>query len=53
MNEGVKHGNAPFIYRLNGDDWLLPDGLYKLVEILQDNPTLPAAYGNVWKFFAN
>lgn len=50
INEGVKLGKAPFIYWLNSDDWLLPDGLGKLLQILQNNPALPAAYGNVWNF---
>jgi glycosyltransferase involved in cell wall biosynthesis len=50
INEGVKLGSAPYIFWLNSDDWLLPNGLSKLVKILENDPFLPAAYGNVWNY---
>jgi glycosyltransferase involved in cell wall biosynthesis len=50
INEGVKLGSAPYVFWLNSDDWLLPDGLSKLVKILENDPFLPAAYGNVWNY---
>jgi hypothetical protein len=33
---------------LNSDDYLLPQGLHKLMDVLHKNPNIPAAYGCAW-----
>lgn len=47
INEGVKHGKAPYVCWLNSDDMLQPGGLRLLIEVLETNLTAPAAYGKV------
>jgi glycosyltransferase involved in cell wall biosynthesis len=48
INEGVARGSAPYVYWLNSDDLLLPQGLERLVSSLQAKPSAPAAYGQVY-----
>ncbi len=48
INEGVALGKAPYVCWLNSDDFLLPNGLVKLVKGLELNLNLPAVYGRVW-----
>ena len=48
INEGIAKGDAPFVAWLNSDDVLLPDGLKKLLDCLEQQPDVPAAYGRVW-----
>lgn len=48
INEGVARGTAPFVCWLNSDDWLLPQGLARLVAALEADPSSPMAYGRTW-----
>ena len=48
INEGIAHGQAPFVCWLNSDDWFLPGGLVTLLHELQSHPTAPAVYGRSW-----
>jgi glycosyltransferase involved in cell wall biosynthesis len=48
INEGIAMGSAPYVCWLNSDDWLLPNGLARLLEELQKHPEAPAAYGRAW-----
>jgi glycosyltransferase involved in cell wall biosynthesis len=48
INEGIALGTAPFVGWLNSDDWLLPDGLRRLVSALQQHSDAPAVYGRCW-----
>ena len=48
INEGIAQGSAPFVCWLNSDDLFLPNGLTKLLEILKQNPRVPAVYGRSW-----
>ncbi len=48
INEGIARGNAPYVCWLNSDDWLLPGSLARLIGVLKEHPSLPAAYGKVW-----
>lgn len=50
INEGISLGSAPFVCWLNSDDWYLPEGLSKLLSVLEANPNSPAAYGNAWDY---
>jgi len=50
INEGIALGNAEYVCWLNSDDWLLPNGLVRLIDSLQMNPNAPAAYGRSWNF---
>jgi hypothetical protein len=50
VNEGVARGSAPFVCWLNSDDWLLPQGLKRLLEALESNASAPMAYGRTWNF---
>ena len=47
INEGISLGSAPYVCWLNSDDYLLPDKLVKLLDILEGNPQVPMAYGRV------
>jgi glycosyltransferase involved in cell wall biosynthesis len=53
INEGIARGRAPYVCWLNSDDWLLPRGLARLLEELQNNLEAPAAYGRSWNFIQN
>lgn len=48
INAGIARGRAPYVCWLNSDDWLLPDGLSRLLEALRARPELPAVYGRAW-----
>ena len=48
INEGVGRGTAPYVCWLNSDDFLFPGGLGVLVQVLEDSPDSPAAYGRSW-----
>ncbi len=48
INEGILQGTAPYVCWLNSDDFLLPGGLKKLVNVLKKIPILPAVYGRSW-----
>jgi GT2 family glycosyltransferase len=48
INEGIANGTAPYVAWLNSDDILLRGGLNRLVDVLERNPSAPAAYGKVW-----
>ena len=48
INEGIAEGSAPYVCWLNSDDMFLPGGLAKLLDALDAEPALPAAYGRVW-----
>lgn len=48
INEGIAAGKAPYVCWLNSDDLLLPDGLIKLLDVLDKNINLPAVYGRSW-----
>jgi len=48
INEGIARGTAPYVAWLNSDDWYLPGALTALVEALEKNPQVPAAYGRAW-----
>lgn len=53
INEGIAKGDAPYVYWLNSDDWLLPGGLRVLLDVLEANPDAPAAYGRVTNYRQN
>lgn len=48
INEAIASGSADYVCWLNSDDWLLPEGLKKLISILEIHSAAPAAYGRVW-----
>jgi glycosyltransferase involved in cell wall biosynthesis len=48
VNECIARGKAPFVMWLNSDDYLLPDGVGRLLNALQKESDAPAAYGKVW-----
>jgi GT2 family glycosyltransferase len=48
INEGVARGSAPYVGWLNSDDVLVGGGLKRLVDVLERQPSAPAAYGKVW-----
>jgi GT2 family glycosyltransferase len=50
INAALARGSAPFVYWLNSDDWLLPNGLARLLSTLQAAPQAPAAYGRTKNF---
>ena len=50
INEGIALGTAPYVGWLNSDDWVLPDGLSRLVTALTSAPLAPGAYGRAWNF---
>lgn len=50
INEGVAMGRAPYVCWLNSDDWLLPNGIKKLVNQLEKNQNAPAVYGRTKNF---
>lgn len=50
VNEGIARGSAPFACWLNSDDWLLPQGLQRLLRALESNASAPMAYGRTWNF---
>lgn len=50
VNEGVAKGSAPFVCWLNSDDWLLPQGLQRLLQALESHASAPMAYGRTWNF---
>jgi glycosyltransferase involved in cell wall biosynthesis len=50
INAGVARGSAPFVCWINSDDWLLPGGLRKLMEKLEEHPKAPATFGRVWNY---
>jgi hypothetical protein len=48
VNEAIAKGSAPYVCWINSDDWLLPDGLKRLLDALQKHAEAPMAYGRVW-----
>jgi glycosyltransferase involved in cell wall biosynthesis len=48
INEGIAQGQASYVCWLNSDDWLMPDGLTKLVSGLKLYPKTSAVYGQSW-----
>ena len=48
VNEAIAKGRAPYVCWINSDDWLLPDGLKRLVDALAKHPDAPMTYGRVW-----
>ncbi|BBO67050.1 glycosyl transferase [Desulfosarcina alkanivorans] len=48
INEGIARGHARYVCWLNSDDWLLPNGLSKLVKELERHAEAPAVYGRSW-----
>lgn len=48
INEGIAQGKAPYVCWLNSDDWLLPQGLAKLLAQFEKLPDVPAVYGRSW-----
>jgi glycosyltransferase involved in cell wall biosynthesis len=48
INEGIANGHAPYVCWINSDDWLLPQGLRRLLEALDAQPAAAMAYGRVW-----
>lgn len=48
INEGIAKGHAPYVCWLNSDDWLLPEGLSRLLEALERAPDTALAYGHTW-----
>jgi GT2 family glycosyltransferase len=48
INEGIMQGTATYVCWLNSDDLFLPGGLTKLLDVLQKNTKLSAAYGQSW-----
>ena len=48
INECIARGRAPYVCWLNSDDMFVTGGLLALVEALQADPSLPAAYGRTW-----
>jgi glycosyltransferase involved in cell wall biosynthesis len=50
INEGISKGCAPYVCWLNSDDWFLENGLQQLVNALENESKIPAAYGRAWNF---
>jgi len=50
INAGMAQGSAPYVCWLNSDDWLLPNGLSKLLDALHASPNSPMAYGKTFDF---
>ena len=48
INEGIANGRAPYVCWLNSDDWLLPQGLSRLIAALEQAPGAALAYGRTW-----
>jgi glycosyltransferase involved in cell wall biosynthesis len=48
INEGMAMGRAPYVCWLNSDDWWLPDGLARLLAVLESEPGAAMAYGRTW-----
>jgi glycosyltransferase involved in cell wall biosynthesis len=48
INEAIARGTAPYVCWLNSDDWWMPEGLAKLIAVLDTDATAPMAYGRVW-----
>lgn len=53
INAGIAKGSAPFVCWLNSDDWMLPDGLRRLVAALSASTQVPMAYGRTMDYFEN
>jgi len=53
INEGIAQGEADYVCWLNSDDWLLPNGLVKLITALQIQKNAPAVYGRSWNYIQN
>jgi glycosyltransferase involved in cell wall biosynthesis len=51
INEGIAQGRAPYVSWLNSDDWIMPDGLRRLIYALDNSPRAPVVYGRVWNYF--
>ncbi len=47
INKGFDMASGKYVNWLNSDDVLLKDGIFKLVEHLENNPTIDVVYGNV------
>ncbi len=48
INEGIRHGHAPYVCWLNADDTYLPVGLGRMLDYLQSHPGVAAVYGRSW-----
>jgi glycosyltransferase involved in cell wall biosynthesis len=48
INEGIANGRAPYVCWINSDDWLLPEGLKRMLAELESHAQAPAAYGRAW-----
>lgn len=48
INECIARGSAPYVAWLNSDDLYLEGGLRALIEALEAQPSIPAAYGRAW-----
>ena len=46
INQGIRHGRAPYVAWLNADDFYQPGGLTRLVAALERHPQAPFAYGD-------
>lgn len=53
INVGIAKGSAPFVCWLNSDDWMLPNGLQRLVAALSRSPQVPMVYGLTMDYFEN
>ena len=42
INEGIRHGHAPYVCWLNADDTYLPVGLGRMLDYLQSHPGVAA-----------
>ena len=51
INAGMVQGTAPYVCWLNSDDWLLPNGLQQLLNVLEAKPNTPMVYGKTMDFF--
>lgn len=47
MNKGIEKANGDFIGFLNADDWYEADAIAKVVDVLQQRPTLEFIYGDI------
>lgn len=53
INEAIASGKAPYVCWLNSDDWFLPEGLKRLLDVLKAHPEAPAVYARAWNINEN